>query len=178
MMENMSGKQVFILSMCAIIVVGGVAVVALVLWLGGAQGAQTNGGAINVFETAETQALIDELGELQALVEQMEAEQLGAPSTTHHAYIYSGGVRTGKATPPNRNGDRPRNPAVSLDRAIEIAYADLAERGIDAVYRADSGMDWERGQWVWELEFRSGRNMIEYYINVDTGEIVKFEWDD
>jgi len=78
-------------------------------------------------------------------------------------------------------GNRPSNPAISLDRAIEIAYADLAARGINATYRTNSGMSWERSQWVWELEFRThGERMpiIEFYINVDTGTIVKFEWDD
>ena len=80
-------------------------------------------------------------------------------------------------------GNRPANPAISLQRAIEIAEADLAERGISATFHHDSGMDWERRQWVWELEFRvtdahRGQHTIEYYINVDTGDIVKFEWDD
>ena len=73
----------------------------------------------------------------------------------------------------------PSNPAISLERAIEIAYADLTARNISATFRTHSGMDWERGQWVWELEFRptTGRGVIEYYINVNTGAIVKFEWD-
>ena len=74
---------------------------------------------------------------------------------------------------------RPSNPAVSLERAIEIASADLAARGISATFRTHSGMSWERWQWVWELEFRptNQRGVIEYYINVHTGAIVKFEWD-
>jgi len=85
--------------------------------------------------------------------------------------------------PPSGSGrdSRPTNPVISLEDAIEIAYADLADRGITASYRTNSGMAWERGQWVWELEFRTqGERMpvIEYYINVDTGAIVKFEWDD
>ena len=76
-------------------------------------------------------------------------------------------------------GNRPTNPAISLQQAIEIAYNDLSARGINATFRRDSGMDWERNQWVWELEFRpnAGRGEIEFYINVDTGEIVKFEFD-
>jgi len=81
----------------------------------------------------------------------------------------------------NSSGNRPSNPAISLERAIEIAYEDLARRGINATYHSNSGMDWERGQWVWELLFRTqGERMpfIEFYINVDSGEIVKFEWDD
>ncbi|MCL2841358.1 MAG: stalk domain-containing protein [Defluviitaleaceae bacterium] len=80
-------------------------------------------------------------------------------------------------------GNRPQNPAISLQRAIEIAEADLVRRGITANFHSNSGMDWERGQWVWELEFRvvdapRGRHVIEYYINVDTGAIVKFEQGD
>ena len=76
-------------------------------------------------------------------------------------------------------GERPTDPAITLDRAIEIAYADLDRRGITATFRTDSGMSWERRQWVWELEFRptNQRGVIEYYINVHTGAIVKFEWD-
>ena len=94
----------------------------------------------------------------------------------HSSGQHSGGQGQGSG----RN-NRPSNPAISLDRAIEIAYADLANRSINATFHRDSGMDWERGQWVWELEFRTqGERMpiIEFYINVDNGNIVKFEWDD
>jgi len=88
--------------------------------------------------------------------------------------------------PPATNStsnNRPSNPAISLQRAIEIAEADLVRRGINATFHSNSGMDWERGQWVWEIEFRvvnapRGRHVIEYYINVDTGAIVKFEQGD
>ena len=89
----------------------------------------------------------------------------------------------GHGSSSNRHGSRPTNPTISLQRAIEIAQNDLAQRGIDATFLKDSGMDFERGQWVWELEFRvtgpQGRHgIIEYYINIDNGDIVKFEWDD
>jgi len=79
----------------------------------------------------------------------------------------------------NRN-NRPTNPPVSRAQAIDIANAYLAQQGISAQFRADSGMDWERGRWVWELEFRGGGMVYEFYIDVNTGEIVKFEaeiWD-
>jgi len=72
---------------------------------------------------------------------------------------------------------RPRNPPVSLADAINIAYAHLASLGIRAAFRRDSGMDWERGRWVWELEFRDGWIEYEFYIDVNTGDIVKFEID-
>ena len=97
------------------------------------------------------------------------------PSTPSHTTPSSNNQSQGSSS----RSIRPSNPAISLEMAIELAYADLAARGIDATFRRDSGMDWERGQWVWELEFRptTGRGEIEFYINVDTGEIVKFEWD-
>lgn len=81
----------------------------------------------------------------------------------------------------NDSNQRPDNPEISLEQAILIAYEDLEERGITATFRSDSGMEWERGQWVWELLFASeGENMpfVEYYISVDDGSIAKFEWDD
>ena len=84
-------------------------------------------------------------------------------------------------SPTGGSGNRPSGPAISMERAIEIAYADIAARGINASFRSDSGMSWERGQWVWELLFSTqGERMplIEFYINVDDGSIVKFEWDD
>jgi len=71
--------------------------------------------------------------------------------------------------------------AVSMEDAIAIAYADLSRRGISASLQSTSGMSWEYGQYVWELLFRTqGERMpfIEYYISVDNGTIVKFEWDD
>ena len=76
---------------------------------------------------------------------------------------------------------RPVNPAITLERAIEIGYEELARRGHTGSFRNHSGMDLERGQWVWELLFnvQGGRlPFVEMYINVDTGAVVKFEWDD
>ncbi|MCL1997706.1 MAG: PepSY domain-containing protein [Turicibacter sp.] len=78
-------------------------------------------------------------------------------------------------------GGRPSNPAISLDRAIELGHAELARRGFSGTFREHSGMDFEYGQWVWEILFSvpGGRlPLVEMYINVDTGAIVKFEWDD
>jgi len=80
-----------------------------------------------------------------------------------------------------QRGSRPSSPEISLERAIEIAYADISARGINASFRSNSGMSWERGQWVWELLFSTqGEIMpfIEYYISVGDGSIIKFEWDD
>jgi len=84
-------------------------------------------------------------------------------------------------TPDSRQESKMASHTISLDKAIEIAYDDLASRDIDATFRSSSGIDWEKGQWVWELLFNThGERMplIEYYINVDDGYIIKFEWDD
>ncbi|MCL2190532.1 MAG: PepSY domain-containing protein [Treponema sp.] len=74
----------------------------------------------------------------------------------------------------------PSNPNVSLEDAIGIAAGYLDSRGIEAVFARHSGMGLERGRWVWELEFRNVHNqriVYELYVDVDTGEVVKFETD-
>ena len=80
-------------------------------------------------------------------------------------------------------GNRPQSPAISLERAIEIGYAELARRGHTGTFRNHSGMDFEPryGGWVWEILFRvpGGRlPLVEMYICVHTGNVAKFEWDD
>jgi uncharacterized membrane protein YkoI len=77
--------------------------------------------------------------------------------------------------------NKPVNPAITLERAIEIANEEIARLGINAAYRSNSGLDWEKGQWVWEILFRTQgerKPLIEFYINAENGEIVKMEWDD
>ena len=84
-------------------------------------------------------------------------------------------------SPGSRLDNRPSNPTISLERAIEIGYAEITRQGHTGTFLRDSGIDWERGQWVWELLFRveGGRlPLVEIYINTETGDIVKFEWDD
>ena len=71
--------------------------------------------------------------------------------------------------------------ALLLGQAIEIAEQDLARRGISATLYTDWGLDFESGHWVWKLVFEAegeGLPMIEYYIDANTGDIVKFEWHD
>ena len=142
----------------AVAAVGGGTLNSLELVSGGADGVQVyrmtvvNGGvSYEVSLNART-------GEITGI----SMIQAGAPAAA------GGTVRHNRLS-------RPSNPLVSRAAAIEIAYAYLASRGMDASFRRDSGMDWERGRWVWELEFRAGRTEIEFYIDVQTGEIVKFE---
>ena len=68
------------------------------------------------------------------------------------------------------------NYGISLERAIQIAYSDLRRRGIIASFVSSSGIDWEYSQWVWELDFESQNGMIEYYIHINTGNIVRFSY--
>ena len=98
------------------------------------------------------------------------------------APLSRGDVSSGSTVniPPSPAAPPPRsiNPPISRAAAIDIAYAHLRSLGIPATFRRDSGIDWERGRWVWELEFRHGRIDYEFYIDVNTGAIVKFEIDD
>jgi len=87
----------------------------------------------------------------------------------------SGSSSLGSSSSGNRS-ERPTNPTITREGAIEIARADLAARGLSGTLRSAS-MSWERNQWVWEVDFRNGRIEYEWYINVDTGNIVKFEID-
>jgi len=101
--------------------------------------------------------------------------------TTENEATYEQATDTASEEQSNDRGQHPESPEVSLEQAIQIAYDDLEDRGITATFREDSGMELERGQWVWELLFATeGESMpfVEYYISVDDGSIVKFEWDD
>lgn len=75
------------------------------------------------------------------------------------------------------SSNRPANPAISRERAIEIANEHLASNGHTTATLLGAKMDFEYGRWVWEVEFRYGRGEIEFYICVNDGSIVKFEVD-
>ena len=138
---------------------------------------------------ADLQAQIEELRLLIQLLLANQAQPAATPAPAVPVPVAPTPTLTAPtpaATPglshSHTRANRPTNPAISLDRAIEIGYAELARRGHVGTFRSHSGMDWERNQWVWEIEFRvpagGRRPIVEMYINVDTGAIVKFEWDD
>jgi len=81
------------------------------------------------------------------------------------------------SSPSPRRAGMPANPAISRDAAINIAHNFLTSNGFAPGQLRSAHMDWERGRWVWEVEFRNGRIEYEFYIDVNTGEIVKFEID-
>lgn len=70
---------------------------------------------------------------------------------------------------------------IGLDEARAIAERHLQSRNIQATFRTHSGIDREAGTRVWELEYRGTDGLThEFYIDVYTGDIVKFEtgdWD-
>lgn|GEM_PF-3426966 len=80
--------------------------------------------------------------------------------------------------PEEDNTDYPMSSTISRNEAIKIAYNYLDKRGIIATFREDSGIELERGRRVWSLEFRDGETVYEFYIDADTGSIVKFEKED
>jgi len=102
-----------------------------------------------------------------------------APTTTTPHVAHEPTTTAPQSTTAQSSGSQ--NQGISLDEAISIAYAHLSNQSINATFRSHSGIHWERGQWVWELLFRTqGERMpfIEFYINTDNGDIVKMEWDD
>ncbi|MDR0511480.1 MAG: PepSY domain-containing protein [Treponema sp.] len=98
----------------------------------------------------------------------------GAVTPAQHDGIFIGTV---VPRPPRRSGS-PANPAISAQRAVEIARDHLVSIGVtqarfDYVY-----MDWERGRWVWSVEFDAPRGVsYEFYIDVSSGAIVEFQID-
>ena len=73
---------------------------------------------------------------------------------------------------------RPTNPSISRERSMEIAEDWLRQNGITGAWR-DGGvsMDFERGRWVWEVEYELGRQEWDFYICVMTGEVVHVDID-
>ena len=73
---------------------------------------------------------------------------------------------------------RPRNPPVSRANAVEIGYLFLASRGFPhATFRRHDGVERDYGRWAWELYFLDGWTEIELYIDMHSGDVVRFDID-
>ena len=82
------------------------------------------------------------------------------------------------APPPRFSLFRPRNPPVSRANAVEIGYLFLASRGFPhATFRRHDGVDRDYGRWAWELYFLDGWTEIELYVDMHSGEVVRFDID-
>jgi len=89
-----------------------------------------------------------------------------------------GGIFIGNVVPrpPSRPGG-PANPPVSAQRAVEIARDHLVSIGVTNVRFDYVYLDWERGRWVWSVEFDGRGWDYEFYIDVNTGAIIDFRID-
>jgi len=68
----------------------------------------------------------------------------------------------------------PENPAISAQRAAELARDHLVSEGITEARFDYIYMDREHGTWVWSVEFDGPGLSYEFYIDVQTGAIVDF----
>ena len=83
-------------------------------------------------------------------------------------------------TQPQQPDNQQNGAEISLERAIEIGHEEIVNRGYSGTFR-ESCRGVSRGQNVWELLYRveGGRKpLAEIYISIETGDVVKFEWDD
>jgi hypothetical protein len=99
-----------------------------------------------------------------------------APTTTPTTQTTPAPTTTSTQTTPTT----PAPQQISLERAIEIGYAEIANRGYTGTFR-ESCRGTSQGQEVWELLFRvqGGRlPLVEMYISMETGAVLKWEWDD
>ena len=132
----------------------------------------------------EIRDLRETIKNLQVLIELLLANQANhpqaepAPLPTHAPLP----TQTPSVNQSSDRNNRPTNPIITRERAIEIAQAELATHGLTGTLRS-AVMDWEKNQWVWEVDLRTNstnrhQRNFEIYINVDTGEIIKTEFDD
>ena len=61
----------------------------------------------------------------------------------------------------------------ALNKALE--HAQLQKDQLDFVKHAE--LDYEHGRKVWEIRFYQGGMEFEYYIDAETGSVLKFEKD-
>ena len=70
-------------------------------------------------------------------------------------------------------------PELTEDQALAIAleHAGLTEEQVSYL---NAHLDRDDGRWVYEIEFREGRNEYEYAVRASDGKIVDFDkdWDD
>lgn len=67
---------------------------------------------------------------------------------------------------------RPVNPPVTFYRAVEIAMAHAGE----GAWLDEVSMDFERGMWVWEIEFGFDcGSEVEIYVDIITGEVLRIK---
>ncbi|MCL1996948.1 MAG: PepSY domain-containing protein [Defluviitaleaceae bacterium] len=157
------------------------AVIAIILYLPGATAYATT---VNIDQTEQmtAQEMQAAIMELRALIEALVILQSQQPVAPAPVQPVAPPPQPATQQQSHNRGIRPINPAITREQAILIAQAELATHGLVGTLRSAS-LDWERGQWVWEVDLRTNSNNrwqreFEVYINVDTGFIVHTEFDD
>lgn len=78
----------------------------------------------------------------------------------------------------NTNPPPSTNPTVTLAQSKKIAEDYLKSQSIEAKFYKYSGIDFENGTQIWELEYQSkDKFILEFDIDANTGKIMKFESD-
>ena len=97
-----------------------------------------------------------------------------AHQQTPQAPAQAGGITIGNVVPraPARAGG-PANPAISAQRAVELARDHLVANGVASARFDYVYMDIENGVWVWSVEFDGQGRSFEFYVNVNTGAFVR-----
>ena len=99
--------------------------------------------------------------------------QAGTPPAVPHLAPQQGdGLGSIVPRPPRRHGG-PVNPPISAQRAVELARAHLDAMGVTGARFDYVYMDFERGTWVWSVEFDSRGRDFEFYVDVHTGAFLK-----
>lgn len=97
----------------------------------------------------------------------------------HHDDPHHGGVYyddgTGSSTG-NGTGGTYEAAQITVDQAKAIAL-NHAGQTAEAVYFDKVELDYDDGMTIYEIEFHVGRVEYEYEIDAETGDILKYEWD-
>ena len=80
------------------------------------------------------------------------------------------------AASPSADSARPTNPAISDDRAVEIARDYIGLSPDEPGGRINFTMSYRYGHWVWRF-WLSGNNGGLFHIDVETGEVLLFKPD-
>lgn len=135
----------------------------------------------------EMQATIGSLASMiQTLMQSLRNNNVTAAAASQPAVSQSAAPQPAASQPASSRSARPPrpvNPPISQARAIEIAFA-YAAANVSGEGRLDeASLDFEKGQWVWEVEIEFGskregnKQELEIYIDINTGEVLWSEWD-
>lgn len=115
-----------------------------------------------------------------AILALMGATAVAASMIT--ANIMWRGQGTPSPSPTPVTGQRPDSPTITRQEAVDIALAHIDD---DNAYLDGVSMDFERNQWVWEVQLENVRSEsglrrdddVTVYIHPESGEVLWVDWD-